>query len=230
MSVTILTIETATVPFSVSIGDEQGNVFLVENTERTSLASQITIMIRECCQKANLKPAQLDAIAINEGPGSYTGLRIGMSVAKGLCFALNKPLILLSGLKAIANHVSGGIIHQRDEILICSALDARRDEVYLEIYDPVGKTILPTTACILPVFLEELSGRTTKKIVTAGDGGHKLISTLGEYEYAESGIMSRADYLLPLAFEKYHHKDFASIETSEPFYLKPPNITTPKVK
>ena len=231
MSLSILCIETSTVPFSVAIARGRETVAMVENDVRTSLASSITVMIMECCSKAAIDLQQIDAIAVNEGPGSYTGLRIGLSVAKGLSFALNKPLILLSGLEGLAYHSIETVNGIDDRTLICSALDARRDEVYLEVYDHMGAQVLGATACILPTSLTLMTGREdVTQVVAAGDGGPKLISKLGAFNYIESNSRSRADYLIPLALRKYENSDFSNVETSEPFYLKPPNITTPKAR
>ena len=227
----ILTIETSTVPFSVVVSRGSEILSDISNENRTELASQLTLMIQSCCQEASIELSQLHGIAIAPGPGSYTGLRIGMAVAKGLCFALDIPLMLISGYEAMAQHVIFSCLNsEQDEIVICAALDARRDEVYMEVYDAQRVQLLPATSCVLPASLASLILRPVNTIYCVGDGAYKLPGLLGEGDihYIVLPVMSSAAYLAPLALERYHKGKFDSVSDSEPFYLKPPNITTPK--
>jgi len=188
-------------------------------------------MIESCCSQASISLNELSAIAISPGPGSYTGLRIGMSVAKGLCFALDIPLIFVSGLQSLALQAKK---RYPDEVikdtLFCSALDARRNEVYLEVYDEHLDQLVPSTPMVLPFELNTMIPDQYQRLICLGDGGEKLIGHLGSYSYVFYPVMSNASWMPPLAFEKFKKGSFESIETSEPFYLKPPNITTPKNK
>lgn len=230
MAIFILSIETSTVPFSVAVSKDDQILSYVSNVERTTLASQLTIMIQRCCKEASVKLSQLNGVALAPGPGSYTGLRIGMSVAKGLCFALNIPLLLVSGFKAIANEVITNHPEVLDEnTLICPALDARRNEVYLEIFDIELQELLPATACILPSSAASLTNRDVSRIICVGDGGHKLTDNMEVEKYISLPLMSDARWLAPLAYARFQAKAFDSVSDSEPFYLKPPNITTPKI-
>ena len=230
MATFILSIETSTVPFSVSVSKDDQILSYVSNVERTALASQLTIMVQRCCKEASITLSQLNCVAIAPGPGSYTGLRIGMAVAKGLCFALNIPLVLVSGFKAIANEVITSHPEVLDEMtLICPALDARRNEVYLEMFDIELQELLPATACILPASAPILTNREAHRIICVGDGGHKLIDQMEVAEYISLPLMSDARWLAPLAYTRFQQQVFDSVANSEPFYLKPPNITTPKI-
>ncbi len=229
MSVLILSIETSTVPFSVSVSDGINILSYVSNVERTMLASHLTIMIQNCCKAASITLSQLHGIAVAPGPGSYTGLRIGMSVAKGLCFSLKIPLMLVSGFKAMAREVITNHPEVLDQTsLICPALDARRNEVYIEMFDIELQELLPATACILPYSVAQLTNRDVQRIICIGDGGHKLKDQLGSAEYISLPVMSDARWLAPVAYERYRDQAFDSVSNAEPFYLKPPNITTPK--
>ncbi len=227
----ILSIETSTVPFSVAVSQDDQVLFSLENQDRTKLASQITLMIDRCCKNAGVTLNNLSAIAISPGPGSYTGLRIGMSVAKGLCFALDIPLIFVSGLQSLALQAKKLYPDEVGmEALFCSALDARRDEVYLEVYNDHLDQLMPSTSVVLPFQLNTLVPDLYQRLICLGDGGEKLIGQLGSYSYVFYPVMSNASYIAPLAFERFKKGSFESIETAEPFYLKPPNITTPKNK
>ena len=140
----ILNIETATTNCSVSLSFEGETLVLKEDYNNNySHAERLHIYIDDVLKEANIKSSQLDAIAVSKGPGSYTGLRIGVSAAKGLCFALNKPLIAISTLEALAHQVN------ISEGIIVPMLDARRLEVYSAIFDVNYNQIRETQAQLL---------------------------------------------------------------------------------
>ena len=141
----ILNIETSTTNCSVSLS-KQGETFalLEDNSKEYSHAERLHIYIETILAKNNLAPNQLDAIAVSKGPGSYTGLRIGVSAAKGLCFAGDKPLISVSTLKALAYQVE---IPEKGVII--PMLDARRMEVYSAVFDENYNEIRPVEAQVL---------------------------------------------------------------------------------
>ena len=152
-----------------------------------------------------------------------------MSVAKGLCFALDIPLIFVSGLQSLALQAKNMYPDEVSrETLFCSALDARRNEVYLEVYNDHLDQLVPSTSVVLPLQLNTLVADHYQRLICLGDGGEKLIEYLGSYSYVYYPILSNSSWMVPLAFEQFKKGSFESIETSEPFYLKPPNITTPK--
>jgi len=140
----ILNIETATTNCSVSLSKNGETIVLKEDNDKSySHAERLHVYIDEVLKEANIKPNELDAISVSKGPGSYTGLRIGVSAAKGLCFALDKPLISIPTLGALAHQV------YIDDGVIVSMLDARRLEVYSAIYDSNYNEIRETQAQIL---------------------------------------------------------------------------------
>jgi len=169
MSIFILNIETATTNCSVSISKNGKTVVLKEDNDKSySHAERLHVYIDEALKEAGIKSADLSAIAISKGPGSYTGLRIGVSAAKGLCFALDKPLIAVPTLEALAHQV------ELEDGIVISMLDARRMEVYSAIYDSNYKEIRETQAQILDenAFAENLQNgkkiyRTEKSILLA---------------------------------------------------------------
>ncbi len=225
-----LAIDTITVPFSVAIGNK--NSVLAEEMlfDRTSLAGQITLMVRRCCEKAGLGLTDLSGIIVSKGPGSYTGLRIGYSIAKGLCMAMNIPLVEADPMMAMA-YAAIEEAKEASQAVFCSALDARRNEVYLAIYDSTGRELAAPHACILPVELSTLiPDAHPSMIYCSGDGAAKLEGQLGDWNYTMTGIQSSAALLFSVMNAGVVRGDFDAIASAEPFYLKPPNITVSKKK
>ena len=132
----ILNIETATTVCSVSLAKDGKLLSLKEQNGDYSHAENLTLFIEDVCKQANIKLSQIDAVAVSKGPGSYTGLRIGVSTAKGLCFSLDKPLISISTLLSITQSiVQSSKFKIENSDLFCPMLDARRMEVYCAMYD-----------------------------------------------------------------------------------------------
>ncbi|MDB5009546.1 MAG: tRNA ((37)-N6)-threonylcarbamoyltransferase complex dimerization subunit type 1 TsaB [Mucilaginibacter sp.] len=215
----ILQIETATTICSVALAKD-GNVLAFKQLdERNIHAEIITLFIEELIKGAAIQFNDLDAIAVSCGPGSYTGLRIGVSTAKGLCFALDKPLIAIETLEAMAY----GVINQGvyKDILLCPMIDARRMEVYTALFDIAGNKIEEVTAKIIDEesFHNQLQ---SNKILFFGDGAEKCRAVLGENPNALflSGFANSANYLTQRAFEKFIKNDFEDVAYFEPYYLK----------
>ena len=211
----ILNIETATTNCSVSLS-KQGETFALKEdySSKYSHAERLHVYIDEILQKNKISPSQLDAIAISKGPGSYTGLRIGVSAAKGLCYALEKPLISVLTLEALAHQV------KINEGVIISMLDARRMEVYSSIFDCNLNEIRETKAEVLNEnsFSEYLN---KGKVYFIGNGVEKT-KTLIKHKNAifiESKLPS-ANEMSKLAFNKYKKNDIEDVAYFEPFYLK----------
>jgi len=224
-----LAVDTITVPFSVAIGNGESVLAEEINFDRTALAGSITIMVDRCCRRARLSLTDLKGVVLARGPGSYTGLRIGYSVAKGLCMALGLPLIEADPLEALVRHIGCESTSGASDTLFCAALDARRNEVYLEIFDRDFHQLLEPGACILPCELKDLTGvQGRKDLLCAGDGAGKLVGQLGEHDYRVVEAENRASYLLQLIESSQWKKTYEEIAEAEPFYLKPPNITTPR--
>jgi len=145
---TILQIETATTVCSVALAKDGHVLGFKQIDERNIHAEIITLFIDELITGAGIPYNDIDAVAVSSGPGSYTGLRIGVSTAKGLCFALEKPLIAIETLAAMAQ----GVIAKSSidkKTLLCPMIDARRMEVYTALFDSDGNRIKNTTAEII---------------------------------------------------------------------------------
>jgi tRNA threonylcarbamoyladenosine biosynthesis protein TsaB len=218
----ILQIETATTSCSIALAIDSKVVAFKQINERNIHAEVITLFIDELVTSANLTYNNLDAIAVSSGPGSYTGLRIGVSTAKGLCFALDKPLIAIETLEAMAY----GVIHSDDftieqDTLLCPMIDARRMEVYCALFDAHGQKVRPTSADIIDEysFAEELNNH---RIIFFGDGADKCETTLGANPHAQflTGFVNSATFLTQKAAEKFDKKEFEDVAYFEPYYLK----------
>lgn len=185
-----------------------------ENDKNYSHSERLHLYIQDVLDQADLEADQLDAIAISQGPGSYTGLRIGVSAAKGLCFALNIPLIAVSTLEALACQV------KVDQGVIVPMLDARRMEVYTAIFDTDYMLIKETEAKILDdtsfgSFLDK------GKVHFVGNGVAKT-QTLLQHQNAVfiEGKLPSANEMCQLSHAKYKKSDFEDVAYFEPFYLK----------
>lgn len=212
----ILQIETATSVCSVALSKEGRTVAFKEKNEPNIHASQLTLFIEEVLRLAGVSYADLSAIAVSQGPGSYTGLRIGTSTAKGLCYALDIPLIAISTLKAMA--AGFGDSNNTGASLLCPMIDARRMEVYMAVFDKDLKTVHSVTAQIL---VEDTFARYSK-ILLFGDGAEKCRPLYAEKPNVSiiSGFENSARYLSALGYEMYVNDDFQDVAYFEPFYLK----------
>lgn len=211
----ILSIETATTNCSVALSKNGKTIALVEdNSKNYSHAERLHVYIDRILRENNIEKSQLNAIAVSKGPGSYTGLRIGVSAAKGLSYALNKPLISVSTLESLSRqiHVEKG--------LIIPMLDARRMEVYSAIFDCCYKTVRPIEAEILNKdsfqnILEENS------VYFIGNGVHKAKTIIAHKNahFIEDKLPS-ANNMASIAFQKYKISDIEDVAYFEPYYLK----------
>jgi tRNA threonylcarbamoyladenosine biosynthesis protein TsaB len=215
----ILQIETATTVCSVALARDGEVVAFKQVDQRNAHAEVITIYIDEVLAKAGVNYADIDAIAVSCGPGSYTGLRIGVSTAKGLCYALDRPLIAIETLESMAYGVIDKVIDA--DILLCPMIDARRMEVYTAVFDSKGKSIKPTAAEIIDEnsFSDLL---TANRILFFGDGAEKCRECLGNKSNAQflPVFINSATNLTRKAQEKFLAKDFENVAYFEPYYLK----------
>ena len=218
----ILQIETATASCSVALSNG-GKVLAVKQLSGRGVhAEMITLFIEEVTTLAGVKYEDLDAIAVSSGPGSYTGLRIGVSAAKGLCFALEKPLIAIETLESMS---FGAVSRYPDapdnNMLLCPMIDARRMEVYTAIFRNDGMRVKPTSAEIINGHsFEELLDN--EKILFFGDGAEKCREILGisPNAYFLPGFINSATDLTKKALEKFEKKEFENVAYFEPYYLK----------
>ncbi len=221
----ILNIETATTNCSVSLSNKGETVVLKEDYNNNySHAERLHIYIDDVLKEAKVSLNDLSAIAISKGPGSYTGLRIGVSAAKGLCFALDIPLISIPTLEALAHQVS------TETGVIVPMLDARRMEVYSAIFDANHHQIRETEAQILneTSFKEYLDKR---KVTFIGNGVTKTkeLITHENAIFIEDKLPS-ANEMTPLAYQKYKKSDIEDVAYFEPYYLKDFIALKPKSK
>lgn len=225
---TILQIETATGVCSAAISKNGVTIALKEESNKNIHAQKLTLFINEMMQAENLSYQQLDAVAVSKGPGSYTGLRIGVSTAKGLCFALEKPLISVNTLELMA----AGYLQKHPEFegLLAPMIDARRMEVYTAIY--TNKLLLKEAVSAKVIdeksFIFELSNN---YIVFFGDGVAKC-QTFIKHPNARFLIdnFNSAAHMSKLANEAFKQKKFENVAYFEPFYLKDFVATAPKPK
>jgi tRNA threonylcarbamoyladenosine biosynthesis protein TsaB len=195
-----------------------------------SHSTHLTVLIEQLLDNAGHKLADLSAVAVSDGPGSYTGLRIGGAAAKGLCFALDIPLIAVSTLRALAHQVAA-YTAAPEQHLYCPMLDARRMEVYAALYTHDGQEVLAPTPLLLDAdtLTEQLASHS---VLFFGHGAAKFQSVLGVHPNAGflEGIESSAVSIGALAVAAYHRQEFQNVAYYEPFYLKEVYTTTPKAK
>lgn len=211
----ILNIETATTNCSVSVAKDGITIALKEDYDNGySHAEKLHVYIDEVLKEAQIEKQQLDAIAVSKGPGSYTGLRIGVSAAKGLCFALDIPLIAVSTLEALAHQVKA------ENGLIISMLDARRLEVYSAIFNSDYQEVRAIEAQVLDEnsFSEYLK---ESKVYFIGNGVKKTMDLITNKNavFIEEKLPS-ANQMSLLSFEAYKKSNIQDVAYFEPFYLK----------
>ena len=211
----ILNIETATKNCSVSLADNGKLIALKElNNANYSHAEKLHLFIEDVLKEAKITANQLDAIAVSKGPGSYTGLRIGVSAAKGLCFALDKPLISLETLTSLSRAVSV------DKGFIVPMLDARRMEVYAAVFNSDYQLIREIKAEVIDATsFEEYLEKDT--VTFLGDGAEKCKDVLTHKNavFIDNKFPS-AQEMAVLSYEKFQENAFEDVAYFEPFYLK----------
>jgi tRNA threonylcarbamoyladenosine biosynthesis protein TsaB len=217
----ILCIETSTTVCSVCVTADDKVLAHKEINNGFSHAENLHLFIEDVLKEAQLSIKQINAIAVSKGPGSYTGLRIGVSAAKGLCYALQIPLISIDTLQSMAYEVNSKFKIQNSEILYCPMLDARRMEVYCAVYDKNLEAVLAVNALVLDEKSIEVFNL-TKPIYFFGDGMPKakeLLQNIKNAFFIEK-IFPSAESMATLAFTKFSQKQFEDVAYFEPFYLK----------
>ncbi|EAZ95466.1 hypothetical protein FBBAL38_07190 [Flavobacteria bacterium BAL38] len=210
----ILNIETATKNCSVALAKEGKTIACKEIAEQNfSHAEKLHVFIEELLLENQLIFSDLAAIAVSQGPGSYTGLRIGVSSAKGFCYALNIPLIAIDTLQLLANQV------RIDDGIIISMIDARRMEVFSAFYDKNQLQIRTTLAEIID---ETSYSEISEKIHLLGDGAAKFKEVLTDEKFVfhSDVVFPSANEMSKLSFNKYQKQDFVDVAYFEPYYLK----------
>jgi tRNA threonylcarbamoyladenosine biosynthesis protein TsaB len=228
----ILNIESSTEVCSVSLAKDGTIVQTLENLTGQNHAKLLTSYIQEIFSNNSLTFGKLDAVAVSGGPGSYTGLRIGVSSAKGMCYALNIPLIAITSLAAISHHV---IHHAADyklpddnELLFCPMIDARRMEVYSAIYNSKEEMVREIKAEIID-HLSFLTYMEKGKMAFFGNGAAKCRGIISHSNtFFIDHVTASAGYMTMLSQKAYQEKNFVDLAYYEPFYLKDFVTTTPK--
>jgi len=226
----ILNIETATKICSVALAKDGKVIAAKETSEGNSHSTQLAPFIKEVMEQSDYSFADLQAIAVSMGPGSYTGLRIGVSTAKGLCFGLDIPLIAVSTLAAMAVQAKTQYTDLQDNMILSPMIDARRMEVYSQFFDK-NLNILNDISAII---VDEETYRTDlekQPILFFGDGALKCKATINNEKaiFFEGGLPS-AEGMAPLAEKQFQDKDFADVAYFEPFYLKDFVAAVSKIK
>ncbi|MDT8393095.1 MAG: tRNA (adenosine(37)-N6)-threonylcarbamoyltransferase complex dimerization subunit type 1 TsaB [Bacteroidales bacterium] len=228
----ILNIETATNVCSVALSDGAETLAIRESHEKNIHAAKVTTFTKEVCLEAGMLFNQLNAVAVSMGPGSYTGLRIGVSTAKGLCYALGIPLISVSTLQSMAlaaaqlleNEISG------QDVLFCPMIDARRMEVYTALFNFKNIEKRKVEALIIDenTFHDE---REVYRIYYFGDGADKCRDIFDNKDmiYLE-GIAPSAKTMATISSARYTQNKFENVAYFEPYYLKDFIAGKPKVK
>jgi tRNA threonylcarbamoyladenosine biosynthesis protein TsaB len=215
----ILNIDTSLETASVSIAKDGNILSFQTNAIQKDHATFLHVAIADLLAKENLKPAQLDAIGVTLGPGSYTGLRVGLSAAKGLCYALNKPLITVGTLEVMTKDM----ILQMDkttDCLFCPMIDARRMEVFTAIYDEkFNEIIAPHAKVLTPQSFAENYDENMLIFFGSGMSKWREISKINNAYFETNKTLPNA--LNMLTFQKFILSDFDNLSSSIPQYSKP---------
>lgn len=221
----ILSIETGTDVCSVALANDGELMALRESDEGRDHAKKVALFVDELLRETGVQPSDLDAIAVGKGPGSYTGLRIGVSFAKGMCYALNIPLIAVGSLDALTEvareDYDAGILDIEEEewakAYLCPMVDARRMEVYAEVFDNSGNSLSDLVAEV--VTEESFSKwRSEGKFVIFGNGAKKCAEVLSDAIVVD--VTPSARGIVALAEAAFNAGQFEDIAYFEPFYLK----------
>lgn len=229
----ILCIETGTNICSAALSHNGALLSLRESEEGRDHAQKLASFIDELFRENDIDAQELDAVAVGMGPGSYTGLRIGTSVAKGICYGTGKPLIGIGSLKSLAmvavEDYNAGIIEcgPIEETLLCPMIDARRMEVYSAVYDSTGDELLPVGARIIDEdsLSDFMPGR---QILLFGGGAMKCHKVMRRPGLLYASVAPSARGMAALADNKFQNGEFEDIAYFEPLYLKEFVAGTPK--
>tara|TARA_B110000444_G_scaffold249656_1_gene275045 strand:- start:233 stop:937 length:705 start_codon:yes stop_codon:yes gene_type:complete len=228
----ILSIETSSKNCSVAISKNTEVLYYKEEfDEGYCHGERLHVLINELLQECSLSIHNMDAFALSHGPGSYTGLRIGASAAKGFAFVLNKPIILIPTLESLAKSYSDVYGDSNNIQFICPILDSRQGEVYAAVYNNTLNVVLDSFACVLSSHsFEEILNK--GKCIFFGTGLDKVKSVLNHKNanFINDDWLPSSRSLSVLSHKKFIQKDFADIAYFEPLYLKNFMPARPKKK
>jgi tRNA threonylcarbamoyladenosine biosynthesis protein TsaB len=230
--VRILCLETATEVCSVAIVEDGKVTGYREDVSGQNHSKLLTLFISQLLESNGLKASDFDAVAVSEGPGSYTGLRIGVSAAKGFCYAAGIPLIAISSLEAMAYHVSENQdkyhveIHPTD--MFVPMIDARRMEVFTAIYDSALKPLKKVNALVVDAASFKHFTNPARLFIF-GNGSAKCSEILVQRNINfVDGVVASSLNMATLADQKFRNNEFADVAYFEPYYLKDFIATVPK--
>jgi tRNA threonylcarbamoyladenosine biosynthesis protein TsaB len=224
----ILSIETSTKVCSVALHENGELVALSELYKEKSHSGLLSVLIKQVLEQTSHSMQDLSAVAVSMGPGSYTGLRIGVSTAKGICYGLNIPLISVNTLLAMAY---GVMSYNIKESLVCPMIDARRMEVYCLVANPELNLVQNTQAKIIDEnSFDDLLKE--NQLIFLGDGSEKCKAVLGANSNALfiDNVTPSATNIGALATKYYSQEKFEDVAYFEPFYLKDFRVIQPKGK
>lgn len=212
----ILNIDTATETALISLAENETVLCFAINNNQKDHASFLHPAIQDLLNKTGKTINKIDAVAVTSGPGSYTGIRVGMATAKGLCYALQKPLITINTLEVIA---LSSILKNNENALYCAMIDARRMEVFTAVYDKdLNEIIVPQSMILQPDTFRELLK--TNKIYFSGSGAVKMNAVVGNENVFIMNDEITAESMANLSFQHYKSGRFSDISYSSPVYLK----------
>jgi tRNA threonylcarbamoyladenosine biosynthesis protein TsaB len=215
----ILNIDTSTENATVCISKNEKVIQFVTNNKQKDHASFLQPAIKKLLKQNNISIHELNAVAVTEGPGSYTGLRVGMASAKGLCYALQVPLITLGTLEVMALSIMEKT-NKPESYLYCPMIDARRMEVFTALFDHLLNEILPPHALVLePTSFDNIMQE--KPIIFSGSGSKKFVNLLSiRHNLLVNNSAISASALTKISLQKFHQKGFADLSNVEPAYIK----------
>ncbi|MEA4936869.1 MAG: tRNA (adenosine(37)-N6)-threonylcarbamoyltransferase complex dimerization subunit type 1 TsaB [Paludibacter sp.] len=226
----ILHIETSTQICSVALSEDSNCIFFISNDEGMNHAALLSSFIQQALDMLKSSDRQLNAVAVSSGPGSYTGLRIGVSTAKGICYGLNIPLISVSTLEIMTIEALKRLSTEAEDHYFIPMIDARRMEVYDAVFDAGMNLLRPVTADIITEdsFINYLK---ENRVYIFGNGSAKCKTLLkSSNAYFIDNIHPLAENMIQPAIKKYKENNFEDVAYFEPFYLKEFQATVPKNK
>ncbi|MEO6329855.1 MAG: tRNA (adenosine(37)-N6)-threonylcarbamoyltransferase complex dimerization subunit type 1 TsaB [Ginsengibacter sp.] len=214
----ILHIDTATENAIICISENEHVIYSLTNSNQKDHASFVQPAIKQLLKKSDVLISRLEAVSVTAGPGSYTGLRVGMASAKGICYALKIPLITLNTLSVMALSVIKNT-PEPGAYLYCPMIDARRMEVFTALFNEELKEIIPSVALTLkPDFLEDYMQN--REIIFCGSGAEKFIKLSDHPNLPYNNNIDTASSMAFLATKKFYQKEFANLLNADPEYLK----------
>lgn len=223
MSQYLILIESSTQICSIGLLENDRVIHLLESEAPNVHTERMTVMIQQVLAAAGIKAWDLDAVAVSDGPGSYTSLRVGLSVAKGLCYTIQKPLITIPSLDILAFGVQSSVI--RNDGVIIPMIDARRNEVYAARYNALRHPLTPPLSIILDENWFDDLPEDDSKVILCGNGAEKASQFFRDRGYVLAFSETSARFMCNPALIKFRQQDFSDVAYHTPYYHKAPNIT-----